>query len=544
MSGATREPFGEPDGRAESTWVSGSDGVRLATDVWLPERPGRLPTILIRLPYDKLGPFAMIPWIAAELVGHGYAVVTQDVRGKIRSEGETFAFVHEVEDGAATLGWIVAQPWSNGGVGMLGDSYYGFTQWAAAASGHPALRCIVPRMTSTEIGGTWMYAQGVFNLFTMLDWASLTWVDEHLWTGGIDWSVRPLADILPGAHGGRRSASFDGWIRRDQDDPWWTDTVFAGRGSPRDRVDLPVLGGGGWWDVFVGGQVRDHLARASRFAHQHLEMGSRDHWDHEFRPPGEPPPDIHDPEVLRTWIPGYVAPTLPFFARYLRGDAIVEVPTVRWHLTNDGWHEGPTWPPPGVREEQLFLSDAGEGALRRRQGGGSVRWIHDPSDPVPSRVEDAWACLADLPDERPLEGRPDVVTFTAEALDRPLDVAGPQSVTLRLRSTGASAHAVAQLVDVPPDGPARRFAEGAALVRGARDEQAIAVDLGHCAYRLATGHRLRLQVASSCYPRYLLHPGTDEDPWTATRTATTEQTLDLGASVLALTVLGDALETS
>ena len=537
MSGPVREPFGDPDDRAEATWVPTPDGVRLATDVWLPDRPGRMPTVLIRLPYDKLGPFAMVPWIARELLGHGYAVVTQDVRGKIRSEGETFAFAHEVVDGAATLDWIVAQPWSNGDVGMLGDSYYGFTQWAAAASGHPALRCIVPRMTSTEIGTTWMYSQGVFNLFTMLDWASLTWVDEHLWSGGVDWSVRPLADILPAAHGGRRSSSFDEWVGRGPDDPWWTEAVFAGRANPRDRADLPVLAGGGWWDVFVGGQVRDFLARQDRFSHQHLEMGSRDHWDLELRPPGEPPPDVHDPGVLETWIPAYVAPAARFFARYLRGDEGTEVPTVRWHLSNDTWQEDVRWPPAGAVPHELHLARGGEGALSERPSAGpDVRWTHDPTDPMPSRIEDAWAALAELPDEDENARRPDVATFTGDELTVPLDLTGPQAVTLRLRSSGPSTHAIAQLVDVAPDGPARRFAEGAALVTGARDERAVTVDLGHCAYRLAPGHRLRLQLASSCYPRYVLHPGTDEDPWTTTRYERTEQTLRTDGSVLRLTL--------
>jgi putative CocE/NonD family hydrolase len=537
MSGPLREPFGDPDDHAEATWVSTPDGVRLATDVWLPGAPGRLPTVLIRVPYDKLGPFAMIPWIARELLTHGYAVVTQDVRGKIRSDGETFAFVHEVADGAATLDWIVSQPWSNGDVGMLGDSYYGFTQWAAAASGHPALRCIVPRMTSTEIGTTWMYSQGVFNLFTMLDWASLTWVDEHLWSGGVDWSIRPLIDILPASHGGRQSRSFDAWIDRGPDDPWWTDAVFAGRGNPRDRADLPTLAAGGWWDVFVGGQVRDFLARQDRFANQHLEMGSRDHWDLEHRAAGEPPPDVHDPAVLASWIPHYVAPAVRFFARYLRGDRGAGVPAVRWHLSNDGWHEDVRWPPSGSVALDLHLAQGGEGALSEHPStGAEVRWTHDPADPVPSRVEDAWAALAELPDEDENARRPDVVTFTGDEMTTPLDLTGPQAVTLRLRSTGPSTHAIAQLVDVAPDGPARRFAEGATLVTGGRDEREVTVDLGHCAYRLAPGHRLRLQLASSCYPRYLLHPGTDADPWTTTRYERTDQTLRSDGSVLRLTV--------
>ena len=121
------------------------DGVHLATDVYLPDGPGPFPAVLVRLPYDKNGRYCWIPFLATHFVARGYAFVPQDVRGRFRSEGEPVAFVNEVPDGYDTIDWIARQPWSNGDVGMWGDSYYGFTQWAAVASGHPALKAIVPR---------------------------------------------------------------------------------------------------------------------------------------------------------------------------------------------------------------------------------------------------------------------------------------------------------------------------------------------------------------------------------------------------------------
>ena len=138
------------DPRAEQTMVRMRDGVRLATDVYLPDGHGRVPAVLVRLPYDKCGRYTFMPQLAPHFNERGYAFVAQDVRGKFRSEGETMPFVHEVEDGYDTLEWVAAQPWCDGRVGMWGDSYYGYTQWAAAASGHPALKAIVPRVTSTD----------------------------------------------------------------------------------------------------------------------------------------------------------------------------------------------------------------------------------------------------------------------------------------------------------------------------------------------------------------------------------------------------------
>src|SRR5690348_2807378 len=141
----------EVDPRAQQQMVPMRDGVALAIDVYLPAGEGPHPAVLVRLPYDKNGRYCWMPLIARYFTAGGYAFVVQDVRGKFRSGGETNAFVHEIDDGYDTIGWIAGQPWCNGDVGMWGDSYYGFTQWAAVASGHPALKAIVPRVTVADL---------------------------------------------------------------------------------------------------------------------------------------------------------------------------------------------------------------------------------------------------------------------------------------------------------------------------------------------------------------------------------------------------------
>ncbi|MEZ5298293.1 MAG: CocE/NonD family hydrolase [Ilumatobacteraceae bacterium] len=142
------------DARAIEHIVAMRDGVRLATDLYLvggEAIPG--PVVLIRLPYDKCGAYTAMPATAAVMTARGYHVVVQDVRGKFRSEGETVMFTHEAADGYDTIDWVVAQPWSDGAVAMWGDSYYGFTQLAAASGGHPALRAIAPRLTGAARRG-------------------------------------------------------------------------------------------------------------------------------------------------------------------------------------------------------------------------------------------------------------------------------------------------------------------------------------------------------------------------------------------------------
>src|SRR6478672_8540732 len=143
------------DPRAQQHMAPMRDGVELATDVYLPDGQGPWPSVLVRLPYDKNGRYCWMPFIATHVIARGYAFVPQDVRGRVRSEGEPLAFVNEVEDGYDTIDWLAQQPWSNGAVGMWGDSYYGFTQWAAVAARHPALKAIVPRVTIADID-TWL----------------------------------------------------------------------------------------------------------------------------------------------------------------------------------------------------------------------------------------------------------------------------------------------------------------------------------------------------------------------------------------------------
>jgi putative CocE/NonD family hydrolase len=543
MSSRTLEqvPLGDIDEHAEQVMVPMRDGVRLATDVYLEPGGERRPAVLVRLPYDKSARFSFMISVAPRFLERGYAFVAQDVRGKARSEGETFAFVSEVADGADTLDWIVEQPWSNGAVAMFGDSYYGFTQWAAAASGHPALRAIVPRVTTTEIGTDWMYHQGVFCLYTMAEWAAATWIDAPLYEGPPDFSVRPLADVVPAVQGGRGSASFDRWRSTQAADAFWTAEIF-GTADPLARVSIPVLHCGGWWDVFQRGQLRDHARLVTRGAGgQHLLMGSTDHFDDELADDGTTVEDILvSEEALERFLPAYVGPALAFLDRYVLGRE-ERIDPVRWHLANAGWRKSATWPPADARSVTLFAGGAGAltggpegGVLDERAGGrGAIAWDHDPANLVPDLVEDAWRPLLGLPDERTVEQRRDVATFTGAEAARPLDLAGPVTV----RGTTGERHApgalVAKLVDVFPNGRARRILQGASATEPGA---AFSIDLGSTGYRLLPSHRLRLEVAASDFPRYLPDAGPGLDPWAVGEGAPAPREVRLGDDGLRLVV--------
>ncbi|MGH3357107.1 MAG: CocE/NonD family hydrolase, partial [Nocardioidaceae bacterium] len=502
------------------------DGVRLATDVYLPDRGRRWPVLLSRLPYDKAGDECFMPSIARWFTERGYAVVVQDVRGKVRSGGELAPFRSELVDGYDTIDWISAQSWYGGPVGMFGDSYFGWTQWAAAASQHPALRAITPRVISADAADI-TSRQGVFALEVSALWALETWVDEGLYDyeAGLDWDVRPLSEVVPAALGGRRSL--------------FLDDVATGRlpdeARPALRGDVPALHLGGWWDITQRGQIASwHSARGRRSAPQFLVMDAVDHgWTH-LREPGQGYIDPRtDEPTMQRYLDHYLGLLVPFLDHFLAGKASYAQSPVRWMLAHDSWRDSQTWPPADSRPVDWFLHgrhDPRRGVLvdTAETHQRVVTWTHDPHDPVPSLAH-AYHPLIEPADETELDQRDDILVYETDPLRHTLDLAGPASVTLTLTSSAASAHLMATVSDVDPGGSALKILDGAVHAAG-RWPRELAVDLGSTGYRLRPGHRLRLSLSSSQFPRYLLHPGTPADPWTTRDLCRNEQQVVLGGA--------------
>ena len=524
----------------DSAFVVANDGVRLATDVYLPPAgPARVPAILLRTPYDMREDPTLFGRMGHLFAAQGFAFVAQDTRGRFRSGGIATPFENEAPDGWATLDWIVKQPWSNGAVGVTGDSYGGLTAMAAAASGHPAIRAAAITNTTSDVAGDWMRHQGVVRLQFLVSWAIAAWSGDGLALPDIPWGHRPLAELVAKAAPGRSSASLDRWIRGRSTSASVPDPV-----PDIGQAKLPMLLKGGWWDLFQRGLVRD-WARHRKFAanESRLVMDATDHdnacWT------DDPPAMRHaDSDEAEARLASELERDIRFLRRHLAGRA-PERSRVEWHQVHAGWCSADEWPPAGARLHELFLVDGARG-LRGPEGGSlalrpdriapPVQWTHEPSMLVPSLEGDVVHERYRRPDERLVQVRPDVLTFTSAPLAADLDLAGPVAVSLAVATTAPGMHVMAKLTDVYPEGPARRVAEGAAAM--ARGAGGLVVNLGHVGYRVRPGHRLRLEVASSAYPRYIWHPGTDEDPWTAPTGRPATQTLEIGAeSKLSLTTV-------
>jgi uncharacterized protein len=512
-------PPAAPDARADATRVRMRDGVELATDVYLPEPAGqRRPAVLIRLPYDKSGRYTFMPGIGGYLAAHGFAAVIQDVRGKFRSAGERFPFVHEAADGADTLDWIVAQSWSDGTVGMMGDSYYGYTQWAAASTGHPALRALVPRVTGSRFL-EWFSPEYVPKI-PMFEWVTHIWAAAHSYESPVmGRDPQQGLELVPDELGHVREL-VSRLIAQAGSGELLARSYPAGQ--PAGRVRLPALQVSGWFDNVQKAQI-DDWHRTRELPDQFLRMGANDHED--FRYGAFENHEIDDAALVR-YLPRLLDEPVRFFDHYLSGrPGRWLAPRVRYEVVHGGWEVADRWPLVGPEPTRWFLGDGGTLGPAPGAGERYVEWVHDPANPVPFLVESEWGMLAGLPDESVLHSRPDVTAFTSEPAGAPWDVLGPVDLDVEVSADTAATYVIARLHDVDPGGRATFVLEGAAVAR--RGERT-RVRLGDTAYRVRRGHRLRLAVSTSSFPQYLVHPGTDEDPWHATTRRTARQRLRTG----------------
>lgn len=531
----SRQPDPVPD-CATQYMVRMRDGVRLATDVYLPTVTPA-PTVLVRLPYDKNSRYVFMEHIARRLTARGYALVVQDVRGKYRSEGNPIGPLSEVRDGFDTIDWVSKQVWCTGDVGTFGDSYYGFTQWAALTAEHPAHKAMVPRVTSMNLP---QFSDVRHGDVIDVPWLAFAQYVAHCWTGAymhtepIDFSIAPLSAAFERffSEVGERSLWFDLMIPHDIPVPVY------GEGHPLQSRPIPTLHCVGWFDNLATLSMRDYMAfraDASARPYHFLYANSCDHENYHLSLVPIQPDDDHDSnnEALERMLDVYVGPAIDFFDVFLAKKAPADaVPPVRWDLGHVGFRESDTWPPADSRVEHMFLTglkhaaaSGGSLSLERPAAPEEGEWVYDPADLAMSTVQDSFAFLYEYPDESSLASRSDVLTFESEPLAAPLDLAGPIDLYVRVSSTSPTTDIYAKLCDRGPDGTVRQIVrgQGVLLVPGAPELSRI--EMGHTGYRVRPGHRLHLQVMSSDYPEFPPNSGTDADRWTAAERVGSRQTM-------------------
>jgi len=247
------------------------DKIKLATDVYRPEGEGKFPAILVRLPYGKTDAYCEMPAFGQYFAKRGYVFVAQDVRGKFDSEGDPYPLINEPDDGYTTQTWVAAQPWSNGKIGTLGDSYYGFTQWASAPLQNPSLRAMITVVTAADPYEEWFYINGAFQLSLLFRWLYLYWGSRANLFYGVEPSLIPinlkhLPLISADEAAGQAVKCYKDMIRHPNRDSYWKYWKGESKEYPFDQVAVPVLHIAGWHDHFLRGQLKDYVTMTTKAA--------------------------------------------------------------------------------------------------------------------------------------------------------------------------------------------------------------------------------------------------------------------------------------
>jgi putative CocE/NonD family hydrolase len=507
----------------EQCFVPMRDGVRLATwHVWpidVRDTPG---TVVIRTPYGVGGPRSVTGIMARLIAESGQHVIVQDVRGRYGSEGRFVPFVNERNDGADTLRWVAAQDWSTGRVGLFGASYLAYAAWCALAETPELVGALVSVIGSGDLYGSF-YRGGALSLQNTFEWGLGVGERENVPERRLDLARgvahRPLHD------GDRVAFRTVGWLRdwveHPRRDAYWQSIA-------PDLPDSipPVLTIAGGYDFFLECQLRDHAA---------LERAAAER--------GAPSPRL----IIGPWAHGVPA-RMGFWRESVAGHALRaaiehfdvhlcgasasdEHKPVRYFVPgHDVWHESTNWPPAESKMQKLFLhANDSRGLLSFEQPddhGRTLHFRHDPEHPLPTLGGALFRMKAGIKDQRPLDSRSDVVVYDSAPLDRELTIAGPVRLCVHVESDAEDFDVTARLIDVAPKGRTENICDGIQRSRWRDlplDEASphfvepggvtrIEIDLGSASRTILAGHRLRVVVGASNFPRFDRNPGSRLEP--------------------------------
>jgi putative CocE/NonD family hydrolase len=545
------------------------DGTTLMSNVYRPASGGPYPVLLARLPYGKDRSFNGTYFDPVKAARRGYLVVVQDVRGRFASEGTFTPFAREFEDGHDSVEWSAKLPGSDGRVGMFGLSYSGKTQWHAAVTQPPSLRSMAPGQTwGNHLNGVQMRG-GAQELGLIQYWAQAALalgalfrryrgepeqikrklpelvcsIDALLAGGGYD--ALPLADLpnpddlTPFVRGG---------FERGVDDETWEYLNIDGK---YDHVQAPTFHIGGWYDCFIGDTLRQYTAMKERAREAgvrppRLLIGPWAHGDFGSTV-GDLDFGIGSSGLFLNYWEDLTDAQLRWFDATLKGDeGALWTPHVEVFVMGENrWRGYEEWPVPGSYPERWHLHAGGRLSREKPARSDPDEYDYDPRAPVPTIGGATLMAPIHRPgarDQRPNEERPDVLVYTGEVLQSDYTALGPVHATIFAATDALDTDFVSRLVDVHPDGRAIVVTDG--IIRASARESyptpgvvspakpspiepgriyEYAIDLWATGTTFRAGHRIRVEITSSSFPRWGRNPNTGESNVHSTRTEVARQ---------------------
>ncbi|MCA1561836.1 MAG: CocE/NonD family hydrolase [Acidobacteria bacterium] len=515
------------------------DGVTLYADVYRPVGDGRHPVILSITPYSTER-FPTAYDAAVYFAQRGYVYVFQDVRGRHESDGVWEPFFNDEKDGYDTIEWAARQRWSDGRVAMQGGSYLGQNQWRAAQAAPPSLVTIFPMVASTSIYHDWITLNGGWRLSFNFGWGPVRQEGRIMQNPGphtveglraihYDQVQRHLPLTTMQNLVGRKAKFYDDWLANPDYNGYWkplnVEEMF-------EKISVPVHTLGGWFDIFSQGTLRGYVGMSQKGATEkarrmsHLVIGP---WGH------GPSQKTGALDFGPTANVDALPLQLRWYDYWLKGIDIglaAEPPVKLFVMGRNEWVYEREYPLARTSYRPFYFTsggnanrDRGDGRLTWEKPTGSSapdRFRYDPDDPVPSLGGNnccGTPTSAGPQDQRPIEGRQDVLIYTSDVFQDEIEATGPVKVVVYASSDSADTDFVAKLVDVYPDGSSYNMAEG--IVR-ARYRESVSkpslltpgqvyrfeIDLVGTSIAFQKGHRLRVHVTSSHFPQFDRHPNT------------------------------------
>lgn len=518
------------------------DGTVLYADIYRPNKEGKFPVLLTRHPYNKDSPFYSHRYLDTNrLVQNGYVVINQDVRGRYNSEGNFYPMIHEAEDGYDTVEWAAKLPFSNGKVGMFGLSYYGFTQLLAASEQPPHLQAIAPVMTLSNRRDTTFTESGAFLLASSETWGLESLAPDEIkrkykkpaliaekmkqlaqfYNNINEWyRFKPVKDWPPLKELGVASAfydSFDETVREELGERMSISHKYH-------QFTVPAYHIAGWYDNLLPSTIQNYLGMSEKAAtseardNQKLMIGA---WGHGVYTStlGERSFGLHAAGDWIDYKEDLTGLHLRWFDYWLKGidtGIVNEAPIKIFVMGINEWRDEYEWPLARTNYKPFYLHSKGK--ANTRFGDGMLSWekpgnessdqfFYDPENPVPTKGGGtlfAGAHTYGPQDQRRIEEREDVLVYTSQPLEQPLELTGPIKAKLWVQTDAVSTDFTAKLIDVLPDGTAYNLTDGIVRLSNqtAGKTVEIEIDMWATSNVFLPGHCIRVEVSSSNFPRY------------------------------------------